>query len=87
MATQSTNWWMDILNWCKDNALVVGSLGLGWKAVDKGFKFLAEGRESEIRKIVHQEIKEAVNPDIKELTEGIKELRESIWELKNEIKK
>jgi hypothetical protein len=87
MQQPNTVWWMDILNWFKDNALVVGSLGLGFKALDKGFKFLSEGREAQIRAIVAQEIKANVNPNIKELTEGIKELRESIWDLKNEIKK
>jgi hypothetical protein len=80
-------WWMGVLNWFKDNALIVGSLGLGFRALDKGFKFLSEGREAQIRAIVSQEIKQTVNPNIKELTEGIKELRESIWDLKNEIKK
>lgn len=87
MQQDTTEWWMDILNWFKENAIVVSSLILGWKALDKGFKFLADGREAAIRAIVAQEIKQAVNPEIKDLTEGIKELRESIWELKNEIKK
>lgn len=83
---QSTTWWMDILNWFKDNALVVGSLALGWKAIDKGFKFLAEGREAQIRSIVSDEISKRVNPEIKELTKGIKDLQHSIWELGKEIK-
>ncbi|MGN6822755.1 MAG: hypothetical protein ACTHJ7_08305 [Candidatus Nitrosocosmicus sp.] len=87
MNQQPVIWWMQIFNWVKDNTVVLGSIALGWKAIDKGFKFLSEGRESEITKIVQKEIKESVNPDIKELTEGIKELRESIWELSKEIKK
>lgn len=83
MPEQQSVWWLDILNWFKDNAIVVGSLGLGWKALDKGFKFLADGREAEIRKVVQDEMKNSVGPEIKNLADAVNELRESIWTLKD----
>ncbi len=82
MAQSHTAWYVEILEWLKDNAIVWTSLILGWKAIDRGFKYLSDGRVSEIRQIVQEEIGKDIVPEIKRLSQSIDGLKESIWEIK-----
>ncbi len=80
------SWLQSILSTVKAVAPWVTGVYLIDKITARIIKYLADGRESQVKALVKQGIEDAVKPDIKELTEGIKELRDSIWELKNKIK-
>lgn len=74
--------WEQIFLWVKENTIALGSIGLGWKAIDRGFKYLSDGREKELRRIVTEELGKEIQPEIKKLSTSIDELKESIWALK-----
>jgi len=82
MQNESLGFWEQVFNWIKDNTIALGAIGLGWKAIDKGFKYLSDGRVDEIRKIVNEELANEIRPAIKNLTESIDDLKQSIWSLK-----
>lgn len=79
MAQPQVEWWMQVFAWVKDNTIVFASFALAWKGIDKVFKYFSEARDSELRKIVHDEM----NPSINQLSQQIKELGEAVWALKN----
>jgi hypothetical protein len=79
MAASPQDWWFTMFAWIKDNTILFMVFALGWKAIDKVFKYFSEARDAELRKIVHDEM----NPSIKELSSKIQELGEAVWALKN----
>lgn len=80
------NWLQSILSTVKSVTPWVAGIFAIDRIAGKIIKYLADGRESQVKALIKQGIEDSVKPDIKELTEGIKELRDSIWELKNKIK-
>lgn len=74
MAQPPAEWWQTLLSWLKDNVLIFMVFGLLWKGIDKVFKYFSESRDSEIRKIVKDEI----TP----LEDKIDALGEAIWDMK-----
>lgn len=85
MQQQPESWWMGILNWVKDNALIWSTFLLAWKAIDVGFKYLKEGREGEIRAIVKDEISRNVNHELDKLADKVDKLGDAVFELKNRL--
>lgn len=75
---QQTQWWQPIFDWIRDNTIVFASFAITWKGIDKVFKYFSEARDTELRKIVHDEM----NPSIQSLTEKIEKLSEAIWGMK-----
>lgn len=92
MQQEPLSWWMEILIWVKDNAIIWATVALGWKAIDKGFKYLKEGREAEIRAIVKDEITRNVNHELErlagtidKLADKVVNLGDSVFELRNKL--
>lgn len=77
MPAEKVNWLIHL----KDVVLTMtpwaGIVSICWRGIDRYFKWLSEGREAQLTKIV--------DAHTTELKEGIKELREAIWALKREI--
>lgn len=82
---KTTAWYIEILVWCRDNAIVWTSLILGWKALDLGFKYLKDGREAAIRQIVQDEINRGVSGKLDHLSEKIEMLGDAVLALKTKI--
>lgn len=78
MAASPQDWWFTFFAWLKDNTILFMVFALGWKAIDKVFKYFSAARDAELRKIVHDEM----NPSIKELSDKISQLGEAIWGMK-----
>ena len=85
MIHKDTAWYIEILMWCKDNAIVWTSFFLGWRALDLGFKYLNNGRDAAIRHIVQDELSKGLGIEIKQLSSDVKDLGHAIFELKNKI--
>lgn len=83
MQVQPMGFWQQLFDWIKDNTIMLSSVVLGWKAIDKGFKYLSEAREQELRKIVNEELGREIQPEIRNLREAIDSLKDSIWKLKD----
>lgn len=82
---KNSTWYIEILIWCRDNAIVWTSLVLGWKALDLGFKYLKDGREQAIRSIVQDEINKGVSGKLDHLSEKIEMLGDAVLALKTKI--
>lgn len=85
MTHKDVAWYIEILLWAKDNAVIWTSFALGWKAIDVGFKYLNNGRDASIRHIVQDELSKGVSIEIKQLSSDIKDLGHAIFELRNKI--
>ncbi len=82
---KNTAWYIDILTWCRDNAIVWTSFLLGWKALDLGFKYLKDGRESQIRQIVQDEINKGVSQKLDNLSDKVEMLGDAIFKLNTKL--
>lgn len=81
MVNPSSDGWQTILRFIEDITpwLTIGALL--WKGIDKVFKYFSDARDSELRKIVHDEMK----PQIENLSDKIEVLSESIFALRGRI--
>lgn len=79
MSQPSPSFWEQVFIWLKDNTIIFMVFALAWKGIDKTFKYFSDARDTELRKIVHDEM----NPSIAQLTQQIKELGEAVWALKS----
>lgn len=50
-------WWEPVFSWLKDNTIIFLSFAVAWRGIDRGFKFLSEGRDGRTREIVKAEVK------------------------------
>src|SRR6478736_2990565 len=91
-----TTWYIDVLVWCRDNAVVWTSFLLGWKGLDLGFKAwnankaredAKEAREMDdrIRGFVKDEINRGVAQKLDHLSDKIEMLGDAVLALKTKI--
>lgn len=85
MANHQTEWYIQILEWVRDNAIVWTSFLIAWKGLDLGFKFLKEGREGAIRHIVQDEINKGVSLKLDNLSEKVESLGNAIFKLNTKL--
>lgn len=85
MTNEPNHWYIDLLLWVKDNAIVWTSLILGWRGMDMGFKFLKDGRDNAIRGIVQEEIKLSMGPKLDNLSDKVERLGDAVFELRNKL--
>lgn len=85
MANQPSNWYIQILEWLKDNTIVWTSFLIAWKGLDLGFKYLKEGREATIRNIVQDEINKGVSLKLDNLSEKVENLGNAIFKLNTKL--
>jgi len=85
MTSPPNHWYIDLLLWIKDNAVVWTSLILGWKGLDLGFRLIKDGRDNAIRSIVQDEIGRSMAPKLDNLSDKIETLGNAVFELRNRL--
>lgn len=78
MSQPNGSWWMQIFEWIKENTIIFVVFGLSWKGLDKGFKYLSEGRDERITLLIEQKLNSKVTPQIEKLSDSIDELKDAI---------
>lgn len=79
MSQSNSPWWLELIAWIKENVLLFSVFALAWKGLDKGFKYLSEGRDERIAVLIEQKLSAKVTPQIEKLSDSIDELKEAIW--------
>lgn len=82
---QNSAWYWELLKWFESHAVAWTSLILGWKALDLGFKFLKDGRDTAIRSIVQDEINKSMAPKLDNLSDKIEKLGDAVFELRSKL--
>lgn len=96
MTNKQSDWYIQILEWCIDHALVWTTLVLGWRGLDLGFKEIrrrdeiaarkAEAdREAFIRQIVQDEISKSVAHELGKLSSEVRLLGDAIFKLNTKL--
>lgn len=91
-----SNWYIQVLEWLVEHAVVWTTLILGWKAIDMGFKYLKdrrlaeellerEAREAKIRQIVQDEMNKGVLMRLDNISDKVDDLSNAFF--KANIKK
>lgn len=87
---QDTGWYIQLLQWCVDHALVWTTLILGLTAIDKTFKEIRRRKEADekkelelqelrIRKIAQEEIQKEVLTRLKDINEKVDTLTSAFF--------